>query len=56
MKTLLVDPEKAKHKLGWVSEITVQEMCKEKVLNALKEAKRQALVNQHGYKVQVSCE
>src|SRR5690606_14129834 len=32
VETLLGNPQKAKDKLGWVPEITVQEMCKEMVL------------------------
>ena len=56
VETLLGDPGKAKQKLGWVPEITVQEMCSEMVSHDLKEAKRQALLKQHGYKVQVSLE
>ncbi len=56
VETLLGDPAKAKHKLGWEPEITVQEMCEEMVSHDLKEAKRQALLKQHGYKVQVSLE
>jgi GDPmannose 4,6-dehydratase len=56
VETLLGDPGKAKQKLGWVPEITVQEMCKEMISNDLGEAKRQALLKQHGYNVQVSVE
>lgn len=56
VETLLGDPAKAKHKLGWEPEITAQEMCGEMVSHDLKEAKRQALLKQHGYKVQVSLE
>lgn len=54
--TLLGDPTKAKDKLGWVPEITVQEMCAEMVRNDLKEAKRHALLKQHGMDVPVSVE
>lgn len=56
VETLLGNPAKAKQKLGWVPEITAQEMCREMVSYDLKEAKRQALLKQHGYKVQVSHE
>lgn len=38
VETLLGDPAKAKQKLGWVPEITVQEMCKEMVAADLQEA------------------
>ena len=54
--SLLGDPSKAKQKLGWVPEITAQEMCAEMVANDLAEAKKHALLNHHGYKVNVSIE
>jgi GDPmannose 4,6-dehydratase len=56
VETLLGDPTKAKQKLGWVPEITVQEMCREMVATDLQEAKRHALLKQHGYAVNVSVE
>jgi GDPmannose 4,6-dehydratase len=56
VETLLGDPSKAKHKLGWVPEITAQEMCAEMVANDLAEAKQHALLSKHGYKVNVSFE
>ena len=56
VETLLGDPTKAKEKLGWVPEITVQEMCAEMVANDLAQAKQLALLKQHGYKVNVSAE
>ena len=56
VETLLGDPSKAKAKLGWVPEITVQEMCKEMVAADLEEAKRHALLKKHGYAVNVSVE
>jgi GDPmannose 4,6-dehydratase len=56
VETLLGDPSKAKQKLGWVPEITAQEMCREMVSHDLKEAKREALLKQHGYKVRGSLE
>ncbi|MCD2317274.1 GDP-mannose 4,6-dehydratase [Sphingomonas sp. IC-11] len=54
--TLLGDPSKAKERLGWVPEITVQTMCEEMVGEDLKVAKRHALLKQHGYNVPVSLE
>ena len=42
VETLLGNPQKAKDKLGWVPEITVQEMCKEMVLEDLNLAQRNA--------------
>jgi GDPmannose 4,6-dehydratase len=56
VETLLGDPTKAKEKLGWVPEITVEEMCAEMVANDLDQAKRHALLKSHGYDVAVSKE
>lgn len=56
VETLLGDPSKAKNKLGWVPEITVQEMCVEMVSEDLKVAQRHALLKQHGHDVPVSLE
>ena len=56
VETLLGDPSKAKAKLGWVPEITVQEMCAEMVAADLAEAQRNALLKSHGYEVNVSVE
>jgi GDPmannose 4,6-dehydratase len=56
VETLLGDPSKAKQMLGWVPEITAQEMCKEMVAHDLQEAKRHALLQSHGYNVNVSIE
>ncbi|GGA29267.1 GDP-mannose 4,6-dehydratase [Neptunicoccus cionae] len=56
VETLLGDPAKAKEKLGWVPEITVQEMCAEMVREDLKTAKRHALLKEHGMDMPVSVE
>jgi GDPmannose 4,6-dehydratase len=56
VETLLGDPTKAKEKLGWVPEITVQDMCKEMVVNDLSEAKQHALLKANGFNVNVSAE
>jgi GDPmannose 4,6-dehydratase len=56
VETLLGDPSKAKHKLGWVPEITAQEMCQEMVTNDLAQAKQHALLKANGYNVNVSLE
>jgi len=56
VETLLGDPTKAKEKLGWVPEITVQEMCAEMVRDDLEAAKRTALLKQHGHEIPVSVE
>ena len=56
VETLLGDPTKAKRKLGWVPEITVQEMCREMVASDLEEAKRNKILKSHGFSVSVSVE
>ena len=56
VETLLGDPTKAKDKLGWVPEITVEEMCAEMVTGDLQKAKQHALLKQHGYTVAVAKE
>jgi GDPmannose 4,6-dehydratase len=56
VETLLGDPSKAKEKLGWEPELTLQEMCKEMVLYDLEQAKQHALLKQHGYAVTISSE
>ena len=56
VETLLGDPTKAKDKLGWLPEITAQEMCREMVTNDLAQAKQHALLKRHGYQVNVSVE
>jgi GDPmannose 4,6-dehydratase len=48
VETLLGDPSKAKEKLGWVPEITVEEMCAEMVQHDLNSAKQHALLKEHG--------
>jgi GDPmannose 4,6-dehydratase len=56
VETLLGDPTKAKEVLGWVPEITVEEMCAEMVQNDLQNAKRHALLKQHGHNVSIAME
>ena len=56
VETLLGDPSKAKMKLGWVPEITAQEMCREMVVGDLAKAKQHALLKANGYRVNVSVE
>lgn len=56
VETLLGDPTKAKEKLGWVPEITVQQMCEEMVREDLKAAQRHALLKSHGHDLPVSVE
>ena len=56
VETLLGNPAKAKEKLGWVPEITTQQMCAEMVAEDLKSAKRHALLKEHGYDIPVALE
>nr|AEP25471.1 GDP-mannose-4,6-dehydratase [Yersinia pseudotuberculosis] len=56
VETLLGDPSKAKHRLGWEPEITVNEMCAEMIKNDLKQAKSVAFLKLHGYQVSVATE
>jgi GDPmannose 4,6-dehydratase len=56
VETLLGDATKAKDKLGWVPEITFDQMIVEMVANDLDQAKQNALLNKHGFKVAVSNE
>ena len=56
VETLLGNPAKAKEKLGWVPEITAQEMCAEMVSIDLRSAKRHALLKEHGYDLPVTVE
>ena len=56
VETLLGDPSRAKHELGWVPEISVQEMCAEMVQEDLLEARRHALLKEHGYQIPIAVE
>jgi GDPmannose 4,6-dehydratase len=56
VETLLGDPSKAKEKLGWEPEITVEEMCKEMMTYDFEKAKRHALLKSHGYDVAITKE
>ncbi|MEA3544570.1 MAG: GDP-mannose 4,6-dehydratase, partial [Thermodesulfobacteriota bacterium] len=53
VETLLGDPTKAKKKLGWVPKVTLRELVGEMVLADLETAKKNCLLNGHGYKVAV---
>jgi len=50
VETLLGDPTKAKEKLGWVPEISFAELVAEMMREDLKDAERDDLVKNHGYK------
>ena len=56
VETLLGDPTRARERLGWVPEITVQEMCAEMVREDLKVAQRHALLKEHGHDLPVAVE
>ena len=56
VETLLGDPSKAKQKLGWTPEITLDQMITEMVSFDLNAAKQLALLKQHGYSVAVGKE
>ncbi|MDC1190436.1 GDP-mannose 4,6-dehydratase [Gammaproteobacteria bacterium] len=49
VETLLGDPSKAKSILGWVPEITAEEMCIEMVQEDLMLAKKVRLLEEHGF-------
>jgi GDPmannose 4,6-dehydratase len=51
VETLLGDPTKAKEKLGWIPEITAQQMCHEMVAYDLEKAKQYSLLKMHGHNV-----
>lgn len=56
VETLLGDPTKAKQKLGWVPEITLNQMVEEMVTYDLEQAKQHALLKDHGYTIHVGQE
>ena len=56
VETLLGNPSKAKAKLGWTPEITVQQMCAEMMAFDLEEANKQSILMNHGYKANLSIE
>ena len=49
VETLLGDPSKAKHELGWTPRTSFDELVQEMVDADLKSAQRDALVRQHGF-------
>lgn len=56
VETLLGDPSLAKQDLGWIPQITLDEMVQEMVASDLEQARQHALLQKHGYTVQVSKE
>ena len=53
---LMGDAGKAKEKLGWVPGISVQEICAEMVEADLHDARRHALLKEHGYEIPIQVE
>lgn len=56
VETLLGDPAMAKQELGWVPEITLDEMVQSMVASDLESARQHALLKRHGYQIPVSKE
>jgi GDPmannose 4,6-dehydratase len=56
VETLLGDPAKAKAELGWVPEITLDDMVAEMVASDLQQAKQHAMLKRNGFSVNVSIE
>jgi GDPmannose 4,6-dehydratase len=56
VETLLGDSTKAKNKLGWVPEISAQQMCAEMVAADLLLAKKTALLQRNGFEINLSKE
>ena len=56
VETLLGDASRARERLGWVPEITVQEMCAEMVAADLRGARQHALLKAHGLDMPVPLE
>jgi GDPmannose 4,6-dehydratase len=56
VETLLGDPSLAKREMGWIPQITLDEMISEMMKHDLEQAQQHALLQQHGYNVQVSKE
>ena len=56
VETLLGDPSKAKNNLGWVPKITVQDMCSEMIEHDLESARKQSLLKNHGYDINITKE
>ena len=56
VETLLGNPSKANTELGWMPEITAQDMCREMVRSDLAQAKKDSMLRRNGYDVKVSLE
>lgn len=51
--TLLGDSSKARNELGWVPEITVEELCREMMAEDIKAARLQSILKEHDYNLPV---
>ena len=49
VETLLGDPSKARKELNWIPKIDAKELCKEMVIEDLKNAKKNALLKKNGF-------
>lgn len=56
VETLLGDPTKAKEKLGWTPEITINELCAEMIAEDLIQAKKVALLKRNGFHTPIARE
>lgn len=56
VETLLGDPSKAREELGWIPEITLQDMIIEMVACDYNKAKQAALLKAHGYDISIAYE
>ena len=56
VETLLGDPAQAKSDLGWIPQITLDEMVQDMVDHDLQAARQHALLKTHGYQIPVSKE
>ena len=48
VETLLGDPSKAKEKLGWEPQLTVEEMCEDMMIADVKEARQKSVLREAG--------
>ncbi|MBK1706382.1 GDP-mannose 4,6-dehydratase [Halochromatium glycolicum] len=56
VETLLGDPSHARERLGWVPEISIQQMVAEMVAEDLQSARRYALLKAHGHAIPIARE
>jgi GDPmannose 4,6-dehydratase len=56
VRTLLGDASKARDKLGWTPEVTLEQMVAEMVQHDLAQARRRALLKRHGFEQPVEVE